>query len=151
MQVEIKSNFTPVNQMLIELGVNTDGAVQKQWTADVMRRMRRYMPYRTGATATKLTYMRSANEIEVTAPYARYLYMGKVMVDAETGKGPAHIPGVGYRFWRGAHLTATDRPLQYTHDHNPQAGPFWDRTMVAAEGDQMLADLQRFVDGRKKR
>ncbi len=36
--------------------------------------------------------------------YARYLYMGIKMVDRETGKGPALIPDVGFRFRKGAKL-----------------------------------------------
>lgn len=36
--------------------------------------------------------------------YARYLYYGNKMVDADTGKGPAFIENVGYRFRQGAKL-----------------------------------------------
>ena len=36
--------------------------------------------------------------------YARYLYYGVKMVDSITGKGPALIPDVGYRFRKGAKL-----------------------------------------------
>lgn len=36
--------------------------------------------------------------------YARYLYFGNKMVDSETGKGPALIEDVGYRYRKGATL-----------------------------------------------
>ena len=39
-----------------------------------------------------------------------------------------------------------DRDLKYTKTKNPQAGPFWDRALVAAEGTAMRNDLQRYVN-----
>lgn len=59
-------------------------------------------------------------------PYARYQYMGRVMVDRETGKGPRKIPtGPGeyeLRFRKGAKLMPTDRKLKYS---TPQAVDHW--------------------------
>ena len=72
------------------------------------------------------------------------------MVNAATGKGPACIPNVGYRYPRGAQLKATSRPLTYTKtDKNPDAGPFWGRKLMAEEGDAMLADLKNYVRRRE--
>ena len=36
-----------------------------------------------------------------------YLFYGKVMVNSKTGKGPALIPGVGYRFPKDSTLMPT--------------------------------------------
>ena len=59
-------------------------------------------------------------------PYARYLYMGRVMVDSVTGKGPRKIPtGPGeyvLRFRKGAKLKPTGRRLTYS---NPEAVDHW--------------------------
>ena len=87
------------------------------------------MPYRTGATI-KLTQTQTVvNEprIITAAPHAKYIYFGKVMV----GDPPKQV---------------TDRDLQYTKTKNPQAGPYWDRALVAAEGAAMRNDLQRYVN-----
>ena len=51
------------------------------------------------------------NEIVYTGDQARYLYEGKVMVDAATGKGPMNIPSVGLRWHKGATLN----PIGWTH------------------------------------
>ena len=40
----------------------------------------------------------------------------------------------------------TDRDLVYTKTKNPQAGPYWDRALKAAEMPAMQADLQRYVN-----
>lgn len=151
MSTRIKVEMKPVNTILTRLGVDKTGDVQMQVTRIVNQRITRYMPYRTGALATKLKYIKSPTEIEVLGPYARMQYLGKVMVNAATGKGPMNIPGVGLRYRKGTILKATDRDLQYDTSKNPRAGPYWDRRMMAAEGDQIVAELQAYVDRRKKR
>lgn len=151
MSTRIKVEMKPVNTILTRLGVDKNGDVQMQLTRIVNQRITRYMPYRTGALATKLKYIKSPTEIEVLGPYAGMQYFGKVMVNAATGKGPMNIPGVGLRYREGSVLKATDRDLQYDTTKNPRAGPYWDRRMMAAEGDQIAADLQAYVDRRKKK
>lgn len=72
------------------------------------------------------------------------------MVNAATGKGPAYIKDVGYRFPKGSQLMATDRPLTYTTTKNPLAGPFWGRRLMAEEGDAMLQDVKNYVRRRER-
>ena len=149
----IKVDLKPVNTVLHGKGLTADGDVQRFHTANVLRRIVKYMPYRTGATI-KLTQAQSPidrPEINLFAPYARYLHEGRAMVDAATGKGPSFIPGVGPRWPRGSKLTATDRPLTYTRTKNPNAGPYWGRRLMAAEGDAMRADLKNYVQRRDGR
>lgn len=150
MSPRIKVDMKPVNAVLARLGVDKTGDVQRYVTNAINRRITRYMPFRTGVLSTKLKLVKGPAEIEVLGPYACYQYYGKVMVNAETGKGPAYIPGVGYRFRSGAVLKATDRDLQYDKTKNPNAGPYWDRRMMAAEGGQIAAEVQDYVNRRKK-
>lgn len=71
----------------------------------------------------------SGNSIIYPGPYARYLYHGKVMVDAATGKGPMRIVSDDgtevIRFRKGATLKPTDRPLNIRQDVHPQAQSHW--------------------------
>lgn len=143
----IKVNTRPVAEIMRRKGLDQSGDVQQFHTANVLRRITKYMPYRTGATI-KLTVAQSPvrrPEINTFTRYARYLHEGKVMVNAATGKDPAVIPGVGPRWPRGAQLKATDRPLTYTTSKNPEAGPFWGRRLMAKEGRAMLEDLKRYI------
>lgn len=142
-KVEIKS----IQTMLKRLGLDRDGGVQIQLTNIVNRRLTRYMPAKTGMLSTKLKFVKSPTEIEILGPYARYQYHGKVMVNTKTGKGPMNIPGVGPRYKKGTVLKATDRDLQYDHTKNALAGPHWDRRMMTNEGDEIVAELQEYVDG----
>ena len=146
MSTRIKVEMKHVNTILTRIGVNKTGDVQRFATSTINRRITRYMPFRSGALATKLKFIKSPTEIEVLGPYARYQYYGKVMVDSETGKGPMDIPGVGLRFRHGAVLTPTDRDLDYDKTKNQKAGPFWDRSMMVAEGSQIARELQAYVD-----
>lgn len=125
----VKVDMRPVNAILKAKGLTVDGDVQRFHTANVLRRIVKFMPYRTGATI-KLTQTQtvvSEPRIITAAPHAKYIYFGKVMV----GDPPKQV---------------TDRDLQYTKTKNPQAGPYWDRALVAAEGAAMRNDLQRYVN-----
>jgi len=86
-----------------------------------------YVPMLTGSLNLRTKVV--GDTVIYPGPYARYLYYGKVMVDAATGKGPMRIVddlGNEYiRFRKGATLVPTDRPLQYTKDFHPKAGPAW--------------------------
>ncbi len=65
------------------------------------------------------------NYIIYPGPYARYLWYGKVMVNAATGKGPMYIPEVGYRWPRGAILKPTERDLKFNTSVHSQATSHW--------------------------
>lgn len=105
---------------------------QKELDMQIMTDMEPFMPHDTGVFIQN-TISASASVAGTGQVYAaygvqgRYLYMGKVMVDSETGKGPALIHDkygepVGLRFRKGAKLTATSRPLQY---RRATARPQW--------------------------
>ncbi len=146
MSTRIKVTMKPVNTIVNRLGVGKTGDVQRFVTNSINRRLARYMPFRSGVLSTKLKFIKSPTEIEVLGPYARVTYYGKIMVDSKTGKGPANIPDVGPRFRKGAVLKVTDRDMEYDKTKNPRAGPFWDRRMMAAEGGQIAAETQAYVN-----
>ena len=145
MSTTVKVEMKPINTILARLGVDKTGDVQMFVTNTINRRITRYMPYRTGTLATKSKYIKSPTEIEVVSPYARPMYYGKVMVNSKTGKGPAFIPGVGYRYKKDTILKATDRDLKYDTTKHPQAGPFWDRRLMAAEGQKIAEEVSKFI------
>ena len=46
----IKVNMAPVRSVMEGLGITAKGDVQRFHTANVRRRIQKYMPYRSGAT-----------------------------------------------------------------------------------------------------
>lgn len=147
---ESKLELPNARELMDSKGFGNGGHVQQQFVRMAMRRMEKYMPARQGSynLIKKMNAYTdpSAGLIVVPGPEARYLYHGKVMVDAKTGKGPAHIPDVGYRFRKGATLKPTSRDLTYDESQNSWAGPYWDRRMMEEEGKALAADLQAYVD-----
>lgn len=124
----------PIREIIRRQGLAPDGAVQRQHTANVLRRIVRYLPYRSGETIKQTIIQTdiSRPEIVTRSPYAKYIYYGKVMV----GRAPKR---------------ATERPLKYTRDKNPLAGPRWDRRLVSAEGLLLARELQSYIDRKGKR
>lgn len=151
--MKIKLYLASANQIIRNKGFAEDGHVQVFHTKNVLGRIKWYMPNSgSNSSATyKITVAQTdirKPEIVTDVPYGKYLFYGKKMVNAKTGKGPALIPGVGYRYKKGTILKPTDSPLDYTRTKNPQAGPHWDRTLVNREGRAITADLQRYIDRR---
>ena len=146
MSTRVKVNMKPVNRIVTRLGLNKTGDVQMQATRIINQRITRYMPYRTGALATKLKFIKSPTEIEVLGPYARYQYYGEVMVDPETRAADFKDKDGQWKSRRGVPKVRSGRPIQYTKTKHPLAGPFWDRRLMAAEGAQIAKELQNYVD-----
>ncbi len=139
-----------IGQILKDKGLNETGNAQQFHTANVLKRIKRYMPFVSGMTY-KITVAQTnirKPEIVTDTPYAKYLFYGKVMIDPKLGVAGFMTPE-GWRSRKGCVKVRTGRDLQYTRTKNPQAGPRWDRTLSAREGRAMAADLQRYLNRRK--
>lgn len=123
--------LNPIHQILKDKGLDKDGSVQAFHTNNVMRRIIKYMPYRTGATIKIMIVQTDIREpyLVLDVPYGKYIYYGKKMV----GLPPK---------------TVTDIPLNYTKTKNEQAGPFWDRRLSAEEGLVLARELQNYINRR---
>lgn len=93
----------------------------------VLRYNSRYIPFRTGFLNQSgiLGTVPGTGLVVYNAPYARYMYYGKVMRDKDGralfGMAPKHV---------------TEQPIQY---HGaPQRGAFWFEKMKAAHKDTIL-------------
>ena len=110
-----------------------------------------YMPAGTGVfrerTRAANAVMAGSGQIYAgVGPMGRYLYRGRAMVDAATGRGPRYIPGVGPRFEKGARLVSTDRMLRYAA---PGARAMWFEYAKARRMRAWTGEVQRLIDGRK--
>ena len=132
--MDVKFEMHPVSQILRAKGLTSDGSVQAFHTQNVLRRIVKYMPYRTGSTVKLTIAQTDINQpfILTDVPYGKYLYYGKVM------EGPPP-------------MVATDRDLEYSKHKHRKAGPYWDRALVAAEMPVMERELQAFINRRAGR
>lgn len=138
------------NQIIKDKGLAPDGDAQAFHTQNVLRRIKKYMPFVSGALY-KMTQIQTdirKPEIVTDAPQAQYLFYGKVMVDPKLRVAGFMTPE-GWRSRKGVVKVLTGRDLEYTKTKNPMAGPRWDRALSAAEGRAMAEDLQRYMDRRK--
>ena len=118
MLITIEKRIMPASAVIKKLGVDERGKVQRFATEQIRVRMKPYMPWRTGFTATDLTYSDGPSTILVAAPYARYLYNG---------------------------VSPSGKPLNYTRTVNPMAGPRWDRTMAQREGAAIAKAIESYA------
>lgn len=121
----------------------------------IMQSMIPFMPKITGqfinvTEAMSQSFAGSGIVVAAAPPMGRYLYEGKKMVDAQTGKGPAKITsGPGeyvLRFRKGAKLTATDQPLKYTKSVNPDAQAHWFDPAKEKDKDKWLKIVKKEVE-----
>lgn len=138
--------MNPVGQILKDKGLDAGGDVQKFHTANVLRRIKRYMPFVSGMTYKVTVAQTDINKPEIVTdtPYAKYLFYGLVMIDPKLGVAGFMTPE-GWRSRKGSVKVRTGRNLVYNRTKNPQAGPRWDKALSAAEGKAMAADLQRYI------
>lgn len=138
-----------VNEIIRSKGLDKAGDVQQFHTANVLRRIKRYMPFVTGATykITAVQTVISKPEIVTDTPYAKYLFYGKKMIDPQINASGFLTPE-GWRSRKGSVKVLTGENLNYNRTKNPAAGPRWDRSLSAAEGEAMAADLQRYINRR---
>lgn len=129
-------------------GLDANGDVQRFHTHNINRRIGKYMQHLTGVMETKLKIVKSPTEIEVLGPYARMQYYGKVMIDPKINAA-GFLTTEGWRSRRGSVKVVTDRDMEPTRTFNPQAGPYWDRALVAAEGKEMQEDLRKYINSRR--
>lgn len=141
-----------VGQILKDKGLNETGDVQQFHTANVLKRIKRYMPFVSGMTY-KVTVAQTdikKPEIVTDTPYAKFLFYGKVMIDPKLRIAGFMTPE-GWRSRKGSVKVLTSRNLSFERSRvkNPRAGPRWDRALSANEGAAMAADLQRYLNRRK--
>lgn len=145
--MKVKIHIDP-DAILLAHGLNDGGDAQRFFTENVNKRITKYMPYRSGALSGKLKRVTSPTEITISAPYARYQYYGKVMIDPAINAAGFLTKDGTWRSRKGPVKVLTDRDLTYDTTKNAEAGPFWDRRMMAAEGDALLDDLKGYIRSR---
>ena len=139
-----------VDKIIRDKGLDPAGDLQRFHTANVLRRIIKYMPFLSGMLV-KLTIAQtviSKPEIVTDAPEAEFLFEGKVMVDPKNNAAGFMTPE-GWRSRKGCTKVRTERNLKYTKTKNPRAGPHWHKALSATEGKAMAADLQRYNERKR--
>lgn len=136
----------PTSVIKARLGINKGGRVQAFLTNTCYKHMDKYVPYDNGTLAYDSVDVQT-DRIVYQAPYAHYLYEGKVM-------GPS-IPikenGVIVRWVspKGEKKHYTGKDIDYSKSiakGHTYAGPHWDKRMVSAEMQDVVKEVQSYIN-----
>ena len=108
----------PTSVIKAHLGIDPNGRVQKFFTNTCYKHMDKYVPMYTGNLRTNVVIGNTTITYEM--PYARYQYYG-IRDD-------------------GSHKVEN-----YT---TAGTGPYWDKKMWTAEGQDIVKEVQKYVGGR---
>lgn len=106
----------PTSVIKANLGIEPNGRVQKFFTNSCYRHMDKYVPMDEGNLRINVTI--DNNSITYESPYARYQYYGM----REDG---------------------TRQVQNYT---TPGTGPHWDKRMWSAEQNEVIEEVQNYVN-----
>lgn len=108
----------------------------QQWLGNrVLEDSKPFMPHVTGDLQQRSMVLNGGREVLFSGPYARFLYMGKVMVGEVTGSAWAR---------KGESKVVTNKPLAYS---TPGATAFWFDAAKAANGDYWISESKRIAGG----
>lgn len=122
----------PINEIKAHLGIEPNGRVQKFFTETCARRMDKYVPYDSGMLR-KIVIVED-DSITYASPYAHYMYKGELYVDPNTGSS-----------WAGKNVAKVPTGIDLKY-HTPGTGSYWDKTMWSAEGQEIVKEVQAYID-----
>ncbi len=138
-KVDVKLDLPGADQVVKDVGLGPNGMIQNFHTLNVARRMEKYMPMVSGAfIKTTMAHINLQDAtITSTGPQAAFLYHGLLMLGDVTGSAWAA---------KGETKHVTETPLEYNQEKNAQAGPYWDRALIAKESAVLVKELQNYID-----
>lgn len=107
----------PTSVIKARLGIEPNGRVHKFFTHTCRIHNDKYVPFDTGVLAGTVT--EETNCYIYEQPYAHYVYVG---------------------------ISKNGKPLNYHTDKHPLAGRYWDKRMVSAEMQDIVKEVQDFID-----
>lgn len=139
----VKVQLQPTSVIKANLGIDKDGPVMKFFVQTCAKKMDKYVPVDTGNLAS---YKIQGNYVIYDQPYAHYMYEGLVMgpnipIKDENGnitgwwsKGPKHYTGKKIDY---------SKSIARGHQF---AGPHWDERMWSAEKEDIVKEVQKYID-----
>lgn len=126
-------------------GLMPGGFVQKFLMNEVIRMSDPFVPFgESGILKNNIVRNPDGTYYEHIAPYARYHWYGKLMVDPVYNKGAFYSPNYGFWSRPGVKKKLTDKDLEYRGA--PQRGPKWAERMWSQYGDQICNNIERMIN-----
>lgn len=115
----------PVSVIKANLGIEPNGRVHKFFTNECAKEMDPFVPFDEGSLAETViqggqpTRNVTTNTITYEQPYARYVYYG---------------------------ISKNGKSLHYHTDMHKLAGPYWDKRMWTAKGQDIVKRVQEHIN-----
>ncbi len=129
MRFEVELKLDNVNQIINNLGFQENGPVNERFRDIADKFMDPYIPFETGILKNNKRYPDKSSILYAT-PYAHYHYKGKKAI------GPSRPKGI--------RRTISNEDMRY--QGAPKRGPEWDKRMMNDKEQEVLKELQNFVD-----
>lgn len=135
---QLKETYDKLDSLLAR------NSVMKFVANEVMRLSDDYVPFDSGVLKNNAYVVPLGNQIIYPAPYAQYLYEGKLMVDPITHKGAFYDPRTN-RYWSrpGVQKILTDKPLHYAGE--PKRGAHWAERMWDDYGGKVCKSAEAYI------
>ena len=132
----------PTSVIKARLGLEPNGRAQSFFTSECAKAMDKFIPKDEGNL--RLIKDIQSDRIVYESPYARYQYYGKKMV-MSNGKSAFYSKDYGFWSKKGEKKTLTNEDLIY---HTPGTGPYWDKRMWSAKGQDIVKRVQEKFGGK---
>lgn len=129
MQVIVNVNMNNVNKIIKDHGLDKDGKVTKYLRDTVDRFCDPYIPFNMGPLKNDKEYPDNQS-IKYISPYAHYHYKGKKAI------GPSRPKGVIKKISN----------IDMKYQGSPTRGPEWDKRMMIARRDDVIKDIENFIE-----
>lgn len=140
--MKVTTKLNPTSKIEARLGIQPNGPVHAFFTNTCYKKMGKFVP---GGDTGLLNQNVDIGKDRITykSPYSHYQYVGKLYVDPKYKKGAFYSEDYGYWSRPGISKEPTSRPLEY---HTPGTGAFWDKKMWTSCGDEVVKEVQDYVD-----
>ena len=143
----METYLKPVSEIEAKLGIDEGGEAHRFFTHTCRIHMDKYVPMADGGLAVD-NVREEVDKIIYASPYAHYMYEGRVMGPNIPVKNEA---GVIVKWWsppkKPKHYTGAD--IEYDKSQHEYAGKHWDKRMWSAEKDQVIQEVQDYIEGGK--
>lgn len=129
--MKTKVKLAPASSIKANLGLESNGKVQKYFTNMCYRRMGQFVPGGSSSELNKNVVL-NTNSITYKSPYAHYQYQSVLYVDPETGSSWAR---------KGVTKVPTSKDLRHTIGVK-----HWDKAMWSLQKEDAMKEIQQFFN-----
>ena len=137
MPTNVKVDFSSADDILRKHGFQRGGPVQKMFTNEIKRISNPYVPFDRGVLSGLVKNGEYDESLIYYAPYARYLWYGKLMVSPTTGSAWAKY---------GEQKVLKEPPTNLQYQGAPLRGARWVQRAWIDHGDEVIKGIQKYVD-----